>query len=104
MNRQDRIRTGNLEWLRALTANQVGYPDSEEHLTQILSTFNYRDILITLARINLLLQRRDPSEAERALRMSFRSPILLGQINSYRKTMGNIIFNRDRTYAVGFNV
>ncbi len=97
MNRQDRIRTGNWDIFRVLTATQVGYPDSEEHLTQILRSFNYRDILIILARINLLLQRRDPSETEEILRKNFCAPVLLNAINLSRELKGNIIFNREST-------
>ena len=55
MNQHNQIQVGNMVYGRMLTANQIGHPDSEEDLAQILCTFSYTDMLITLARINLLL-------------------------------------------------
>ena len=93
MNRQDRIQTGNWDIFRFLTATQVSYPDSEEYLTQTLRTFNYRDILITLARINLFLQRGEAPEREKVLRMNFCSRLLHDEINK-RGFAGHFIFSR----------
>ena len=70
----------------------------EENLSQILHTFNYTDMLITLARINLLLQsREDFFISERCLQKNFCSSILLNAINVSRELSGNIIFNREST-------
>jgi len=56
MNQQSLLGTGNVNIGEAITADQVGFPNSKEHLKRILESFNYEDVLITLARINLLLQ------------------------------------------------
>ena len=80
-----------------LTANQVGYPDSEEDLTQILRTFNYTDILIVLARINLLLQSgEDFFMGENILWENFCSRFLRSEIDR-RGFVEHIIFNRGST-------
>ena len=97
MNQQNQIKIGNIVPVRILTATQVGYPDSEEHLTEILSTFNRKDILITLARINLLLQLSDdPLESEEILRQNFCADILLNEID-WRNLTEYMIFNREST-------
>ena len=96
MNQQNQIRIGNLVPLRTLTATEVGYPDSEEHLTKILRTFNYTNILITLARINLLLQCSDVFECENILRRDFCSNIMLNEIQS-RNLTEHMIFSREST-------
>ena len=68
--------------LGVLTATDVGYPQSEECLTEILSSFNLRDIVITLARINLLLQRSDnSSQCEQILKENFCSGDLYNRLN-----------------------
>ena len=105
MNQQNQIQVGNMVYGRMLTADQVGYLGSEENLSQILHTFNYTDMLIALARINLLLQsREDFFISERCLQKNFCSSILLNAINVSRELSRNIIFNRDRSYAVGFKM
>ena len=98
MNQQNQIQVGNMVYGRMLTADQVGYLGSEENLSQILHTFNYTDMLIALARINLLLQsREDFFISERCLQKNFCSSILLNAINVSRELSGNIIFNREST-------
>ena len=97
MNQQNRRRVGNLVVTRMLTANQVDYPDSEKDLTQILRTFNYTDILITLARINLLLQcGEDFFMGENILGENFCSRFLRSEIDR-RGFTEHIIFNRRST-------
>ena len=98
MNRPSQIQVGNMTYGRLFTADQVGHPSSEEDLSQILHTFNYTDMLIALARINLLLQsREDFFISERCLQKNFCSSILLNAINVSRELSGNIIFNREST-------
>ena len=98
MNRQNQIQVGNMVYGRMLTASQVGYPDSEEDLSQILCTFNYTDMLITLARINLLLQsREDFFISEKRLQETFCAPTFLNAISVSRELNRNIIFNREST-------
>ena len=97
MNQQNRRQVGNLVVVRMLTANQVSYPDSEQDLTQILSTFNYTDILIVLARINLLLQSgEDFFMGENILGENFCSRFLRSEIDR-KGFIEHIIFNRGST-------
>ena len=97
MNQQSQIKIGNIVPVCILTASEVDYPDSEEHLTEILSTFNHKAILITLARINLRLQlSHNPLESERCLRKCFCSDILLNEIDR-RGLTEHMIFNREST-------
>ena len=97
MNQQNRRQVGNLVVVRMLTANQISYPDSEQDLTQILSTFNYTDILIVLARINLLLQSgEDFFMGENILGENFCSRFLRSEIDR-KGFIEHIIFNRGST-------
>lgn len=97
MNQQSQIRVGNLVALSVLTASDVGYPDSEECLTEILRSFNLRDIVITLARINLLLQRCDnSSHCEKILKENFCIGDLRNRI-SQRDLAESHIFTRAAT-------
>ena len=100
MNRYPRkqLTTGNMNISPVLTANEFGYPESPEELTKTLSKFNYRDILIQLARINLLLQRsKDFENDERILTENFCSPIILNGIDASPSLQGRFIFNRQST-------
>ena len=98
MNQQDQLETGNMIIRKRLTADQLGYTVSEEELTRILRTFNYEKILITLARINLLLQRSEDSAAdEQRLKESFCSDVKLNTIDAVRKLSGSFIFERQST-------
>ena len=97
MNQPSQIRTGDFVGVRMITATDVGYPDSEEYLTEILHSFNLREVVITLARINLLFQRSENLlECERILRNAFCSSILLNEIDQRGLSEG-IIFNRQST-------
>ena len=82
MNQRNLIDTGNVKIGKMILANQIDFPDSKEHLTQILSSFNFTDILITLARINLFLQcSKDFSLTERILQKNFCSCYLRDEID-----------------------
>ena len=97
MNQQRQMQIGNFVPLGRIKAAEVGYPDSEEHLTEILRTFNYTASLIALARINLLLQRSDNLlECESILRQNFCSRILRNEID-IRGLTEHLIFNREST-------
>ena len=97
MNQPSQIRTGDFVGVRMITATDVGYPDSEEHLAEILHSFNLRGIVVTLARINLLLQRsEDLLECEKILRNAFCSHILRTEIDRCALTEC-IVFNRQST-------
>ncbi len=97
INLQRQIQFGNFAVVRMLSATQVDYPDSEEHLMGILRSYNYEAILIALARINLLLQRTDdPFACERTLQNNFCSDVLRNEIERRRLT-DHIIFHREAT-------
>ncbi len=95
MNQPSQLQFGNYAVGRMLTAREVDYPDSDEHLIGILRSFNYEAVLITLARVNLLLQRtNDLINCERILRQNFCSRFLRGIIER-RGLAGDMIFNRE---------
>ena len=98
MNQREQLKTGNMIIRKRLTADQIGYTVSEEELTRILRTFNYEKILITLARINLLLQRTEDSAAdEQRLKEAFCSDVKLNTIDAVRKLSGSFVFERQST-------
>ena len=111
MNRSPlkQLDIGNMIVSPVLTARKLGYTESLEELTQTLRKFNYRDILITLARINLLLQRsRDFSSDEEILKEVFCPDVWFttGDLSDLRgfvdlqgliDLQGHIIFNRQST-------
>ena len=77
-----------------ITAADVDFPTSEDHLAKILRSFNLEAIVICLARINLLLQRSDDYlKCERILRKNFCSQYLREQIQR-RNLTTHIMFNR----------
>ena len=92
------LALGNINVSPFLTAEELGYTSSEEKLTQTLCKFNYRDILTTLGRINLLLQRStDFPSGEEILKEAFCPDVWLATIDSSHQLRGRFIFNR--TYA-----
>ena len=77
-----------------ITAADVDFPTSEDHLAKILRSFNLEAIVICLARINLLLQRSDDYlKCERILRKNLCSQYLREQIQR-RNLTTHIMFNR----------
>ena len=97
MNQQGLTRAGNLDVGMVLTASDVGYPDTPEHLTKILQSFNDKQILICLSGINRLFQSiANPWIVEGCLKEAFCSPILQTQID--RKGLAErFVFNRQST-------
>ena len=97
MNHRNLLGTGNMNVGKVITADQVGFPDSIDHLTGILESFNYDRILITLARINLLLQTCENFfAAESVLQRDFCSRYLRDQIDC-RGLTGGLVFGRQST-------
>lgn len=97
MNQQGLTRAGNLDVGMVLTASDVGYPDTPEHLTKILQSFNDKQILCCLSLINSRLHCSiNLSVVERALRKIFCSPILQTQID-IKELAGRFVFNRQST-------
>ena len=100
MNRYPRkqLSLGNINISPVLTGRELGYTESAEELTQILSKFNYKDILIELARINLLLQRsKDFQDDEKILKENFCNPLILNGIGVSPSLRGRFIFSRQVT-------
>ena len=111
MNRSPlkQLDIGNMIVSPVLTARKLGYTESLEELTQTLRKFNYRNILITLARINLLLQRsKDFSSDEEILKEAFCPDVWFttGDLSDLRgfvdlqgliDLQGHIVFNRQST-------
>ena len=98
MNQRNQLAVGNMIIRKRLTAGQLGYTVSEEELTRILRIFNCHDILIALARINLLLQRTEDSAAdEKRLKEVFCSDVKLKTISAFRELRGSFIFERQST-------
>ena len=100
MNRYPRkqLTLGNIEISPLITAEELGYTSSVEELIKTVSKFNYKDILIQLARINLLLQRsNDFQNDERILKENFCNPVRLCGIDSSTSLRGRFLFSRQST-------
>lgn len=99
MNRssQNQLAIGNIIFSPIIKAEDLGYKSSEEKLTQILRKFNYKDVLITLARINLFLQRIENLSDEEILKQAFCPTVWLATIDGSKKFKGCPIFNRQST-------
>ena len=98
MNQETWDNIGNMVSASTLTVTELGYQDSMDEFKQILHSFDYKQILITLARINLLLQwSRDFLEGENILREHFCSPVLLNSVEASTKFRECLIFNRKST-------
>lgn len=99
MNRypQKQLSLGNINISPVLTADELGYTSSAEKLTQILSKFKYKNVLINLARINLFFQRIEDLSDEEILKQTFCPPVWLATINNLSKLRGRPIFNRQST-------
>ena len=80
---------------KVITADRLGYPGSWEDLTRILCTYNYKDILVTLSRINLLFQRSaNFPEDERVLKEAYCAPTMINAIDASRELREGFLFNR----------
>ena len=72
MKRRNWKQIGNFVSLPTLTARDVWPQGSNVDLKEILPKFNLADLLITLARINLYIQRTDDIlECDRLLKRKF---------------------------------
>ena len=97
MNQPNRGQIGHLLPLRILKASQVNYPHSDKCLSKMVGSFNDKDFLVTLARINFVLQRsEDFLTCETKLKESFCSRWLREEIN-WQYLNENILFNREST-------
>ena len=98
MNQQTWKNIGNTVSASTLTATELGYQDSMDEFKHILHSFNYTEILTTLARINLFLQwSPDFLKGENILRKYFCQPILQNAIDSSETFKERLIFNRKST-------
>ena len=97
MNQRDLIRTGNTAIGIYITASDIGFPDSIEDLTKILSTLDPEEILIILSGINCIIQHSENlSVTNAALQQALCSRYLRDQIDIKNST-GNFIFGRQPT-------
>ncbi len=98
MNRRNFLNTGDMVIGKFITAKQLGcvYTSPERELTRILRTFNCKDILVTLSRINLLFHRSaNLLNDERKLKAAYCNIRTLNEID---KEVGNgFLFHRQAT-------
>ena len=98
MSRRKTLDLGNIVIAKLIPAKRLGVPHTEQDLTEILSTFNYEDVLITLSRINLSLQRsKDLSKDERNLKVAFCRGIILNAIDACPDIKDDFVFSRQGT-------
>lgn len=99
MNRYPRkqLATGNMVFSPVIEAEDLGYTSSTEELTQIVGKFNYKNVLINLARINLFFQRIEDLSDEEILKQAFCPAFWLATIDALSRLRGRPIFNRQST-------
>ena len=98
MSRRNFLDMGNVILGKVIPAEKIGVPHTEEDLTNIVQTFNYEDILITLSRINLLLQRTDNLlEDEKGLKIAFCRGTILNAIDACPNIRNDFVFSRQGT-------
>ena len=98
INQRKQIVIPNMVISPLISAEELGYKSSEEELSRILRTFNYENILVTLAKINLLFYRsQDLPADERILKKAFCSPVRLAAIDVSTNLRERFIFNRYAT-------
>ena len=99
MNRYPRkqLTLGNINISPLLTGRELGYTESAEELTQIVGKFNYKNVLVNLARINLFFQRIEDLSDEEILKQAFCSDFWLTTIDGLSRLRGRPIFNRQST-------
>ena len=97
MKQQGLTRTGNIAVGAYITASDIGFPDSIEDLTKILSTLDSETILVILAGINCMIQHSENlSVTNSAFQQAFCSRYMRDQIDIENLT-GNFIFGRQPT-------
>ena len=98
MSRRNTLDLGNIVIAKVIPAKRLGVPHTEQALTEILSRFNYEDILITLSRINLILQRSvDIVEDENNLKAAFCRGTILNAIDACPDIREDFVFSRQGT-------
>ena len=98
MNRRNFLNTGDMVIGKFITAKQLGhvYTSPEQELTRILRTFNYKNVLVTLSRINLLFHRStNLLKDERKLKEAYCN---IPMLNKIEKEVGNsFLFHKQAT-------
>ena len=98
MSRHNTLDLGNIVIAKLIPAKRLGVPHTEQDLIEILSTFNYQNVLITLSRINLLLQRSiDIVKDEDNLKAAFCQGIILNAIDACPGIRDDFVFSRQGT-------
>ena len=91
-NRQNQLKFRNINIVKMITADQLKCKVSTQELDEMLHSFNYKEILIQLARINLFFQRSpDLLRAQKTLKSNFCSIPMLSKIRQ------GFIFSRQTT-------
>ncbi len=91
-NRRNQLKFGNINVIKMITADQLKCKVSTQELDKMLHSFNYKEILIQLARINLFFQRSpDFLRAQKTLKSNFCSIPMLNKIRQ------GLVFSRQTT-------
>ena len=97
MNQANQLQVGNLVTLPTLSSHDVWPQGPNQDLAEILRSMNWADLVITLARINLYIQRsEDILACNRLLKNKFCSRYLRHKIKRHGFD-DHIIFNRSST-------
>lgn len=104
MTSSNRLEMGNFTSFRLISYSQIAQQPSIQEVSKLLLSFNFKEVLINLARMNLLLSKsvqQPPTvqaentlrRAENALRQAFCQPVYFERIAS--ENIGtDVIFNR----------
>ena len=94
-NRRNFINMGNVILGKVIPAERLGVPHTDKDLIELLGKFDYEDVLITISRINLLLQRTDNIlEDEKGLKAAFCRGTLLNSIDACPDIRDDFVFSR----------
>ena len=97
-NRRNLLNFGNINVGKMISAARLACEVSPQELEQMLHSFNYREILIQLARINLFFQRSSNFfSAEKTLKSNFCSIPMLHKIAGSEDLSRGVVFARQST-------
>ncbi len=98
MRTNNLLNMGNFEIGKLIPAEHLGLPNTEEDLKNIVRTFNYEDVLVTLCRIDLLFHRsKNIEHHERILKEAFCWGTILNGIDASTTISRDFVFSRQGT-------
>ncbi|MCE2402166.1 hypothetical protein J4G08_14935 [Candidatus Poribacteria bacterium] len=98
MRTNNLLNMGNFAVGKVIPAERLGIPHTEENLKEIVSTFNYENVLVNLCRINLLFHRsKNITHDERVLKEAFCWGTILNGIDASREIRRDFVFSRQGT-------